>query len=79
MCVETRGPRAFNALIESLVVAGQINLAEALGYTFSSSISAGFAQASTPHEELPRPFGQPRTQQQRTTGIILAGRFCCND
>ena len=71
MSVETRGPRAFNALIESLVEAGQMDLAEKLGHT-SSNISARSAEASTGHKELPGPFGQPRTQHQCTTGI---GRF----
>ena len=71
MSVETRGPRAFNALIESLVEAGQMDLAEKLGYT-SSNISARSAEAATGHKELPGPFGQPRTQHQCTTGI---GRF----
>ena len=67
MDLETRGPKAFNAFIESLIEAGQDNLAKLLGYDPSLGPAA---QASTPHEEKPAPFGLPPQQQHQPTSII---------
>ncbi|XP_030843308.1 caspase-like [Strongylocentrotus purpuratus] len=65
MEIETRGPRAFTSLVDSLIEANQEHLAELLGYVPSSGSSQGQmgqAQAKTAHENRPAPFGQP-TQQ----------------
>ncbi|XP_063965866.1 caspase-3-like [Lytechinus pictus] len=65
MDIDTRGPRAFVSLIEALVEANQVNLAQLLGYPAGGNAPGqmGQAQASTPHHNIPGPFGQP-TQQQ---------------
>ncbi|XP_071502752.1 caspase-3-like [Diadema antillarum] len=73
MDLETRGPKAFNALIESLVEAEQVYLAELLGYSGPAGVDAqtmqpgqsGVAQASTPHDVKPQPFGQPTAAQRQ--------------
>ncbi|XP_030843307.1 caspase-3-like [Strongylocentrotus purpuratus] len=64
MDIETRGPRAFTSLIESLIEANQKHLAKLLGYSASgpSQGQMGQAQAKTAHVNRPAPFGQP-TQQ----------------
>ncbi|XP_030843309.1 caspase-2 [Strongylocentrotus purpuratus] len=64
MDIETRGPRAFTSLIESLIEANQKHLAKLLGYSASgpSQGRMGQAQAKTAHVNRPAPFGQP-TQQ----------------
>ena len=65
MDIETRGPRAFTSLVESLIEANQKHLAQELGYSASGSSQgqmAGHAQAKTAYGNRPAPFGQP-TQQ----------------
>ena len=61
MDIETRGPRAFISLVESLIEANQEHLARLLGYSASgpSQGQMGQAQATTPHDNRPGPFGQP--------------------
>ncbi|XP_030842855.1 caspase-7 [Strongylocentrotus purpuratus] len=61
MDIETRGPRAFTSLVESLIEANQEHLARLLGYSASgpSQGQMGQAQATTPHDNRPGPFGQP--------------------
>ena len=64
MDIETRGPRAFTSLVESLIEANQKHLAQELGYPSSGSSQGqmGQAQAKTAYGNRPAPFGQP-TQQ----------------
>eukprot|EP00057_Strongylocentrotus_purpuratus_P033329 XP_791009.1 PREDICTED: caspase-2-like [Strongylocentrotus purpuratus] len=61
MDIETRGPRAFTSLVDALMKANQKHLAKLLGYSASgpSQGQMGQAQATTPHDNRPGPFGQP--------------------
>eukprot|EP00057_Strongylocentrotus_purpuratus_P035470 XP_799258.3 PREDICTED: caspase-3 isoform X2 [Strongylocentrotus purpuratus] len=61
MDIETRGPRAFISLVESLIEANQEHLAQLLGYSgpLQGQMGQGQAQATTAHENRPGPFGQP--------------------
>lgn len=62
MEIQSRGPTAFKSLIECLVEADQVFLANQLGYSASGHSQGHLVQASTPHDNKPNPFGQP-TQQ----------------